>query len=147
METKYIIGFVAAVAIILGGIGFLNYKSQAAQGGQDLIPFAQCLKEKKVTFFGAFWCPHCQATKRMFGAAVKSLPYVECSIADGKGQTQVCKDNKIESYPTWQFADGSRLSGEQTLQALADKSTCSLPAGRAGVTTPVNTGSSTTVTQ
>jgi hypothetical protein len=40
---------------------------------------------------------------------------------------QICKDKKIESYPTWEFADGSRLNGEITLQQLADKTSCLLP--------------------
>ena len=37
------------------------------------------------------------------------------------GQTQICIDKKIQSYPTWIFADGSQLNGEIPLQQLADK--------------------------
>ena len=128
MDKKYIIGFIVAVAVLLGGMVYLNNKSQTSVLGDiDLVPFAQCLTEKKVTFFGAFWCPHCQATKKMFGKARDAIPYVECSTADGKGQLQVCIDNNIESYPTWQFADGSRITGERTLQELSEKSGCPLP--------------------
>ena len=50
-----------------------------------LEPFAQCLKDSGTIFYGAFWCPHCQRTKAMFGSAAKLLPYVECSTPDGKG--------------------------------------------------------------
>ncbi len=92
----------------------------------DLLPLAQCLKEKGATFYGAFWCPHCQATKRMFGSAAGELPYVECSAPDGKSQLQVCKDKEITNYPTWIFADGSRLTGEQTAAQLAAASGCTL---------------------
>jgi hypothetical protein len=91
--------------------------------------FAQCLSDKGLKFYGAFWCPHCQAQKREFGGSVKLLPYIECSTPDGKGQTQVCIDNKIESYPTWVYPDGTRTTGEQPLAALAEKSGCTLPAG------------------
>lgn len=89
--------------------------------------FAQCLKDKGAIFYGAFWCPHCQAEKKLFGISEKYLPYVECSTPDGSGQTQICTDKKIASYPTWIFSDGSQLNGEIPLQALADKTSCQLP--------------------
>ena len=89
--------------------------------------FAICLKDKGATFYGAFWCPHCQAQKKLFGSSAKLLPYVECSTADGAAQTKICIDNKITGYPTWEFADGSRLSGEIPLAQLAEKTACILP--------------------
>ncbi|MEI8175020.1 MAG: thioredoxin domain-containing protein [bacterium] len=89
--------------------------------------FATCLKDKGAVFYGAFWCPHCQATKKLFGSSAKLLPYVECSTSDAQGQTKICIDKKITGYPTWEFADGSRLNGEVTLQQLADKTSCELP--------------------
>ncbi len=89
--------------------------------------FAECLKDKGATFYGAFWCPHCQATKKLFGSSAKLLPYVECALPDASGQNKICNDNKITGYPTWEFADKSRLTGELTLQQLADKTSCTLP--------------------
>lgn len=115
-----------ALLIILG-FGASIYSRYAPSGPSNLDGFAQCLKDKGATFYGAFWCPHCQNTKKMFGTAAAKLPYVECSTPDAQNQTQVCKDAKIESYPTWVFADSSRLNGEQTLKQLADKSGCVLP--------------------
>ncbi len=103
-------------------------------GGNDVPPgpgkydeFATCLKDKSAVFYGAFWCSHCQATKKLFGASAKLLPYVECSTADGRGQLQVCKDKNIAGYPTWEFADQSRLNGELSLAQLAEKTSCVLP--------------------
>src|SRR3989339_1031473 len=83
--------------------------------------FATCLKDKGAVFYGAFWCSHCQATKKLFGTSQKLLPYVECSTADGRSQVKACVDKKITSYPTWEFADGSRLEGEVTFEQLALK--------------------------
>lgn len=97
----------------------------------NLEPFAACLKDKGATFYGAFWCPHCQEQKRMFGSAAESLPYIECSTPDGKGQLQACIDKRIQSYPTWEFADGSRLTGEQSLQILSQKTGCAIPSADA----------------
>lgn len=96
-------------------------------GPGKLDAFADCLKQNGATFYGAFWCPHCQSQKALFGKSAKRLPYLECSTPDGRGQTAVCKDKKIESYPTWEFKDGSRLNGEIPLAQLAEKTGCLLP--------------------
>ena len=104
--------------------------------GSKYDAFAQCIRDKKtVTFYGAFWCPHCQAEKARFGKSSKYLPYVECSTPDGQRQTQVCIDAGITTYPTWQFATGTtalatttyRLTGELELIDLAEKTDCKLP--------------------
>jgi thiol-disulfide isomerase/thioredoxin len=89
--------------------------------------FAQCIKDSGTVFYGAFWCPHCKAQKEQFGSSVKFLPYVECSTLDAKGQTQNCMDKKISSYPTWEFPDGTRLTGEIPLSQLSEKTSCELP--------------------
>lgn len=114
--------------LILGTIGTVLVRLNSIPSGPGkLDAFATCLKDKGAIFYGAFWCPHCQATKKLFGSSQRLLPYVECSTADGYAQLQICKDKKIEGYPTWEFADSSRLSGEVTLQQLADKTACILP--------------------
>lgn len=92
-----------------------------------LDEFARCLSEKRATFYGAFWCPHCQRQKTLFGRSARLLPYIECSTPDGKGQTLECKDKNITGYPTWIFADDSREAGEVSLQTLAEKTNCVLP--------------------
>lgn len=111
--------------LIVGGIGGSVYmKSRPGQ----LDGFVQCMKDKGVIFYGAFWCPHCQATKKQFGNSAKLLPYVECSTPDGKNRTQICIDKQIVTYPTWtRPADETRISGEHTLQEIADFSGCKLP--------------------
>lgn len=87
---------------------------------------AQCLTKNGVKFYGAFWCSHCQKQKKLFGQAVKELPYVECSTPNGKAQTSVCIDAGITSYPTWKFPDGSEQLGEMTLEELSTKTNCPL---------------------
>lgn len=90
--------------------------------------FAKCIAEKQVTFYGAFWCPHCQEQKAMFGKSVKYLAYNECSAPDGQSQLKVCDDAKVERYPTWVFADQSRVDRVMSLDELAAKTGCVLPA-------------------
>ena len=87
------------------------------------LALAQCLKDKGVVFYGAFWCPHCRAQKALFGDAMPALPYVECSNPD-QSQIQLCTDKGIHNYPTWKFADGGELTGEQQLATLAASSSC-----------------------
>ncbi|MBI2484059.1 hypothetical protein HYV71_02655 [Candidatus Uhrbacteria bacterium] len=113
------------VAVALFAGIFLIVRAQNEPS--ELDSFASCLGEKGAVFYGAFWCPHCQNQKNMFGKSEKKLPYVECSTADGRAQLPVCIDKKIEGYPTWEFADGSRLSGEVALDTLAEKTGCALP--------------------
>lgn len=121
IKSKFII-FIVLVVIIVGGLG-LYANSQPGK----LDDFAQCLENKGAKFYGAFWCAHCQDQKKAFGSSKQYIPYIECSTPDGTKQEQVCKDAGIEGYPTWTFADGSSLSGNQPLEVLASKTQCLLP--------------------
>ncbi len=124
MKSKFIF-FVGLVILLVIGLGvFMNKQSNKPS---KLDGFAQCLKTNGAEYYGAFWCPSCQAQNKLFGSSKKYLPYIECSTANGKGQTQICKDKKIEGYPLWMFADGTQASGVQSLLQLADKTKCQLP--------------------
>lgn len=123
--------FIAVIALLVVGT-IVSVVTGFGKIGDDTTPgkydeFAMCLKDKGAVFYGAFWCPHCQNQKKMFGKSAKLLPYVECSTPDGNGQTQICIDKNISGYPTWEFADGSQLNGEVSLEQLASKTSCALP--------------------
>lgn len=94
--------------------------------------FAQCLTDAGVKMYGASWCTHCKDQKDAFGDSFSKVTYVECATPGNPNvMTQECKDAGIEGYPTWAFSDGSRLTGFQDFQALADKTGCALPADSA----------------
>lgn len=116
---------VAVTSIIIAIFLFFISLQQSKSGKLD--GFASCLKDKGAVFYGAFWCSHCQSQKKLFGNSERFLPYVECSTADGKNQTQICKDNHVESYPTWKFANGASASGQLSLNQLSEKTGCQLP--------------------
>lgn len=120
---KYLYIAIAIVGAALLGWGILALNQQSTK----LDSFAVCIKDSGATFYGAFWCPHCQAQKAMFKKSARLLPYVECSEADGKTQTQACIDKKIESYPTWYFRDGSSQTGTLSLEQLTEKTGCVVP--------------------
>jgi len=119
---KVIIVAVIAAAVVAGI--FLLVSQNKKPGTLD--EFALCLKDKGAVFYGAFWCSHCQNQKKMFGSSEKKLPYVECSTPDGRSQLQDCKDKNIEGYPTWEFSDASRETGEVSLEILSQKTGCPL---------------------
>lgn len=72
-------------------------------GNTEYAQLTACMKKNQTVMFGASWCPHCAAQKKLFGKSVKDMPYFECAVAGG--QAQECIDRSIMSYPTWQFPD------------------------------------------
>ena len=128
-NNKVKIFLIVIGVLVVGTIATVLLRSNASTdtGPGKYDELAMCLKDKGAIFYGAFWCPHCQAQKKLFGSSQKLLPYVECSTADGNAQTQICIDKGVKSYPTWEFADGTRLNGEVPLAQLAEKTSCQLP--------------------
>ncbi len=141
MQNKTIIIFIIILIIVVAGVVTLTSFMSSSSRGPNLTAFAQCLTNSGAKFYGAFWCPHCQAEKALFGAAVSKLPYVECSTPDANGQTQVCINEGIKEYPTWIFANGTRVEGVQTLAQLSAETGCPLPSAAAS-TTPSSFGAS-----
>lgn len=116
--TLAMLGFVILPVIIWAK---LSFRPETAGQYDDL---AKCLTQKNVAMYGAYWCSHCQAQKKEFGSSWQYVKYVECSLPGGKGQTQECEEAGITGYPTWDFGNGERLSGEVSLEQLAIKSGC-----------------------
>ncbi len=138
MKNKNLVYIVSLMVIAIAlavMLSFFNEEVDNGPGQYDSL--AECAKEKGAVFYGAFWCPHCRDQKKLFGNSAKLIPYQECSTADASGQLQVCIDKKIESYPTWEFADGSRISGTISPEQLAEKTSCPLYNIVATSTTPI----------
>ena len=126
-----------AVALIIVGIVFFAFIWAPASTTISTSPVpagkytavAQCLADKGVKFYGAFWCSHCQRTKAEFGDAEKLLPYIECSTLDQQAQTKICIDKKITGYPTWVYPGTTTvLTGEHSVAEIAGLASCPLPA-------------------
>jgi glutaredoxin len=72
-----------------------------------------------VSFYGAYWCDHCQKQKSLFGAAAAAkLPYIECAADGEKSQRQLCKDKNIQMFPTW-VINGKYFTGTKDLKEIA----------------------------
>jgi hypothetical protein len=128
-EQQKKIFFIGLSVLVLGvvGLAMINTKQEPVGPGK-YDEFASCLKDKGATFYGAWWCPHCNEQKKLFGSSKTLLPYVECYVyPDTNHPLPVCTEKNITGYPTWTFADGSTLNGEIPLTQLADKTSCVLP--------------------
>ena len=113
--------------LIVAAFGLAYYLGNRTQHKHD--GFTRCLKDRGVKMYGAWWCPHCQEQKEMFGASFEYAPYIECGIkGDVHGVAQVCKDENIHHFPTWQFPPmGERVERIFSLEELSDRTGCSLP--------------------
>lgn len=89
--------------------------------------FAQCLTDKGVKMYGAYWCPHCQAQKALFGSSWDKVTYIECATPNSNKQKEVCNIAGIKSYPTWEFADGNKVPAVLSLEQLGSFANCDLP--------------------
>lgn len=89
--------------------------------------FATCIADSGATFYGAFWCPHCSDQKKEFGDSKDLLPYVECDPNGQNANPQACQAAGVEQYPTWVFADGTKVSGLQSFDELSKATSCPLP--------------------
>ena len=127
--------WVSRVAPIAGGLILLlhlNYTGVlgTAPKGEDAFAsgLADHLTQTGVKFYGASWCPHCQAQKEMFGIAARRLPYVECSPEGRtKPSAPICVEKEINDFPTWIFNGNKRIVEVQTLRQLAIESGYPIP--------------------
>jgi hypothetical protein len=121
-STNLLFAVAGLVVVVLIGYAIV---APAAPSKYD--SFASCLTEKGVKMWGAWWCPHCTNQKKLFGSSFKNVEYIECSPGGSRTMSIQCREAGIEGFPTWEFGDGTRLSGEQQLATLAERSGCSLP--------------------
>ncbi|HTS37259.1 MAG TPA: hypothetical protein VMH04_16400 [Candidatus Solibacter sp.] len=89
--------------------------------------FAKCLSAKQAKMYGLYWCPHCLEQKEMFGESFHYVPYVECAIKGSSELAPQCKIAGVKLFPSWQFEGEQPKEGVLSLEALSDKTGCSLP--------------------
>jgi Zn ribbon nucleic-acid-binding protein len=121
MKKTFWIGLATIVLIVL-----IFYFASTKASPYD--EFAKCITNNGTKMYGAYWCPHCQAQKKLFGSSWKLVNYVECATSGSNQQKEVCNTAGIKGYPTWVFSDGKQISGELSLQQLSTFTSCELPA-------------------
>lgn len=112
----------AILIIIIGLLVWGVYAMIQSQGQHD--EFAQCLTEGGVRMYGAYWCPACHEQQRVFGSSWDYVEYIECSLPNRGGQNELCNSEGIQTYPTWEFEDGSRVEGIMNINQLNERTGC-----------------------
>jgi hypothetical protein len=105
----------AAVAIAVGAVVFAAAPPSATPYQEAL---ARHLAKSGAVFYGAYWCPHCQEQKELFGGAAGLLPYVECDPKGARAQRERCRAAGVKVFPTWVLGAEPR-EGVLTLDELA----------------------------
>lgn len=121
-KNKYvwiIIGIVGLFFVLLS-TPIINFSSGKYED------FAKCVSDSGAKMYGTYWCSHCASQKKSFGNSFSKINYVECSEPNNSGQTKACKDAGIQSYPTWEFGDGTREEGVLSLEKISQITGCSL---------------------
>lgn len=104
------------------------FSSQTAEGesAPDLAAFAKALTQAGTKYFTAAWCPHCNAQKALFEDGANYLNVIEVTNPD-RTLNDVGIANNITSFPTWEFPDGTRMTGQQTLATISERSGVAIP--------------------
>jgi hypothetical protein len=63
----------------------------------------------------------------MFGESFHYVNYVECAIKGSSEMATACKIAGIKLFPSWQFGAEAPKEGVLSLDALSDKTGCTLP--------------------
>ncbi len=114
-------GLLVGAIVLIGTVGIYSTQNKQASAPQTYAGrLAQHLTTSGAKMYGAFWCPHCNEQKQLFGEAVKQMPYVECATdkVNPRLQSEVCRSKNIESYPTWEIG-GKFYPGVKPLEELA----------------------------
>jgi len=115
---KWVVVLLLLAAAFVAGRYYRSHKYDA---------FAKCLAARQAKMYGLYWCPHCIEQKEKFGASFRYVHYVECAIKGSKEMAPECKIAGAKLFPSWQFGTDPPKEGVLSLEALSDKTGCSLP--------------------
>lgn len=113
----------------LSGAAFITISLLTACVSGPAVPgkyadVAQCLTEKGVIMYGAYWCSHCEDQKQAFGDDFRFVTYQECDDSGAGGDRQACLEAGVSSYPTWYFPGQGNLVGTNPVFVLAKLANC-----------------------
>ena len=135
-ETMFYRGLIIAFTVLIGGLIWSNQVDPARAkeinlsnervspkittvSSQEKIDFAKYLSNKNIVMYSAYWCPHCNDQKQLFGKqAVEELIIVECAKDGKNNQYKLCQEKGIEGFPSWEINKGI-YSGTMSLDELA----------------------------
>jgi len=135
-ETMFYRGLIIAFAVFIGGLIWSNQVDPTRANeinlsnekvspiittvsSKEKINFAKFLTNNNIVMYSAYWCPHCNDQKQLFGQqAVEELIIVECAKDGKNNQYKLCQEKGIEGFPSWEI-DNEIYSGTMSLRELA----------------------------
>jgi len=135
-ETMFYRGLIVAFTVLIGGLIWSNQVDPARANEINLsrenvsppittlssiekINFAKYLNDNNIVMYSAYWCPHCNDQKQLFGKkAVEELLIVECAKDGKNNQYKLCQEKGIEGFPSWEI-NNQIYSGTMSLNELA----------------------------
>ncbi len=120
---------IAAGVLVIAAALFVMFKITGNVSAEPSIydSFAKCTSDSGAVMYGAYWCPHCENQKEIFGSSFKYVNYIECDPRGNNAKPELCEQAEIQGYPTWIFSNGEKRSGEMPLRTLASLTGCTLP--------------------
>ena len=136
-ETMFYRGLIVAFTVLIGGLIWSNQVDPVRANEINLsrekvsptittvstkekINFAKYLNDNQIVMYSAYWCPHCNDQKQLFGKkAVEELIIVECAKDGKNNKYKLCKEKGIEGFPSWEIKN-EIYSGTLSLSELAE---------------------------
>tara|TARA_Y100001978_G_scaffold16034_1_gene12458 strand:+ start:147 stop:695 length:549 start_codon:yes stop_codon:yes gene_type:complete len=135
-ETMFYRGLIVAFTVLIGGLIWSNQVDPARASeinlsnekvsplittlsSKEKINFAKFLTDNNIVMYSAYWCPHCNDQKQLFGKeAVEELIIVECAKDGKNNKYKLCQEKNIEGFPSWEI-NNKIYSGTRSLKELA----------------------------
>ncbi len=135
-ETMFYRGLIVAFTVLIGGLIWSNQVDPARASeinlsnekvsplittlsSKEKINFAKFLTDNNIVMYSAYWCPHCNDQKQLFGKeAVEELIIVECAKDGKNNKYKLCQEKDIEGFPSWEI-NNKIYSGTRSLKELA----------------------------
>ena len=135
-ETMFYRGLIVAFTVLIGGLIWSNQVDPARASeinlsnekvsplittlsSKEKINFAKFLNDNNIVMYSAYWCPHCNDQKQLFGKeAVEELIIVECAKDGKNNKYKLCQEKDIEGFPSWEI-NNKIYSGTRSLKELA----------------------------
>ncbi len=134
LQRKILMAYSIGIVLLVNAISCVSAAVQPApnpekntiviksSSGRSEILLAKHLTNIKAKVYTAYWCEHCYAQMSLFGAeAAQYLDRIECAPGGKNAQPELCREAKIEAFPTW-IINGKRYVGSQPLGALSNVS-------------------------
>lgn len=129
LMVVFLVGLIVALFVfpsLLGGTSHGDAPGPPSSDSGARVRLAECLAQKGVILYSAWWCSSCEMQLEYFGvAAVKKLNVVQCSPPDDYTILEQCSGRGIDRIPTWTRSDGAKIFGVTELVRLAQWSGCS----------------------